>query len=131
MSLLNALSKETKLILNGDDLISSYLAPGNARICFGVGWEESESPITNNIIKDIVVCPVCDSPLEYDFMRYNHIGRAKCEKCDFGTLPIEYDVIKRDYINNTLQIKTPNGIEEYKLVGEEYDENRDSFPRVL
>ncbi len=110
--------KETKLILNGDDLISSHIAPENDRVCFGVRWEDGEPSVTDNIIKDIVMCPVCDSPLEYDFVRYNHIGRAKCVKCDFGTLPIDYDVVKRDYLNKNLQIKTPNGDEEYRLVGD-------------
>lgn len=119
--------KETKLILNGDDLISSHLAPENERICFGISWEDDEESITDNIIKDIVMCPVCNSVLQYDFVRYNHIGRANCEKCDFGTLPIDYDVVKRDYENRKLTIKTPEGEEEYRLVG---DNITDSYNMV-
>lgn len=108
---------DTNLILNGDDLISSHLKPNNNKVCFGVSWDENEISVKDNIIKDIVVCPLCDSPLNYDFIRYNHIGRAHCSKCSYGTLPINYDVVERNYTDNTISLNTPSGIEKYKLIG--------------
>lgn len=110
--------KETTLIVNADDLISSHLAPGNKRVSFGLAWNAGELSVTDNIIRDIVACPACDAPLEYEFIRYNHIGRAHCTNCDYGTIPVDYDAVRRDYQNRTIAIKTPQGEETYRLAGE-------------
>lgn len=83
---------KTKVILNGDDLISSRLAPKNQRTYFGISRLEGEITTEDNIICDIVNCPECGNRLEYDFRHYNHIGRGHCTECGFGTPPINFDV---------------------------------------
>lgn len=83
---------KTKVILNGDDLISSRLAPDNQRIYFGISRLEGEVTTEDNIICDIVNCPECGNRLEFDFRHYNHIGRGHCTECGFGTPPINFDV---------------------------------------
>ena len=32
-----------------------------------------------------MVCPKCYSKLEYDYVRYHHIGKAHCPNCDYKT----------------------------------------------
>lgn len=108
--------KETKLILNGDDLIVSSLAPENTRIYFGINRLESDTDECENIARDIIVCPKCDGKLKYDFVRYNHIGRAHCVKCDFGSPRIDYEITNVDYENNTMLIKHGNEEEKYNLI---------------
>ena len=44
---------QTKMILNGDDLISGRLAPDNERVYFGIEPQPDEVPITDNIINDM------------------------------------------------------------------------------
>ncbi|MGI6264480.1 MAG: MurT ligase domain-containing protein [Acutalibacteraceae bacterium] len=109
--------KKTKLILNADDLISSRLSPGNERVTFGIDHLPGEVPITDNIIKDVVACPVCDYPLAYEFIRYNHIGRAHCTHCDFGSPAVDYAVTAVDRQGGSLTIRTPDGDEVYRLLG--------------
>jgi len=103
--LTNNIPKETKLILNGDDLIVSNLAPENERVYFGINRLESDTDICENIVRDITVCPKCDSKLEYDFVRYNHVGRAHCIKCDFKSPKINYEVTKIDLSNMQMTVK--------------------------
>lgn len=107
----------TKLILNGDDLISGRLSPANERVYFGIDRLEGETPITDNLIMDIAACPVCDHPLQYDFVRYNHIGRAHCTHCDLGSPTVDYAVTAVDHGAHLLTMRTPQGEESYRLVG--------------
>lgn len=107
----------TKLILNGDDLISGRLAPENERVYFGINRLDGEDGNARNIINDMAACPVCDHPLVYDFCRYNHIGRAHCSHCDVASPSVDYEVTAVDTVGNRLIIHTPNGEQTYRLVG--------------
>ena len=108
--------KETKLILNGDDLIVSNLAPKNERIYFGINRISSDTDKCENIARDIIVCPKCNSKLEYEFVRYNHIGRAHCTKCDFKSPKIDYEIEKIDEENKTITIKHNETEEKYDII---------------
>ena len=78
------LPQSTKLVLNGDDLISSQLGKGRnkQRTFFKVSLQENEI-CRDNLIKDIVVCPQCGSKIEWDFVRNHSIGQGHCPNCDF------------------------------------------------
>lgn len=108
--------KETKLILNGDDLIVSGLAPENDRVYFGIDRLETDTDKCENIVRDITVCPKCDSKLEYDFVRYNHVGRAHCSKCDFASPTINYEVTNIDFDNMKMKVKNKEKEESYDLI---------------
>ncbi len=107
-----------KLIVNGDDLIASHLKPGNERVCFGIDEMPRDREAKPNLVRDISVCPDCGVKLSYDFLRYNHVGRAHCPKCGWGTYPIDYDVKSVDYDAMRFTMKLPQGSEEYRLMGE-------------
>jgi len=113
----NAIPENTKLILNGDDLISSGLALNNERKYFGVAPLENEKQVTDNIICDMVICPKCQTRLTYDYQRYNHIGRAHCEKCGFASPNVDYIVNSVDYENNLLEIFVNGEIVNLNLIG--------------
>ena len=86
---------QTHLVLNADDLISSSLKKGNPRTYFGMEPLEGEQLPEINIVRDITACPVCNSPLEYRFLRYNHIGRAKCSGCSFCSPEPDFNVLSK------------------------------------
>ncbi len=92
----SALPEKTKLILNGDDLITSTLAPQcKDRVYFGLDAEKpevSEKPF----LSDIVYCPECKSPLESDYIRYNHIGRMHCPNCSLRSPERDYVITDID-----------------------------------
>ena len=110
--------KETKLILNGDDLIVANLAPENNRAYFGIDRIETDTDKCENIVQDMCTCPKCDSKLEYDFVRYNHVGRAHCPNCDFASPKINYEVTNIDYDNMQMTVKSEN---DGKEIEEKYD----------
>ena len=106
--------EKTKLILNGDDLISGRLAPENKRSYFGISKLKYETPTEDNIICDISDCPECGSELDFEFRHYNHIGRAVCRRCGFSTPEIDYD--KGSDEHDTAVIMHNGKPEKYRLL---------------
>lgn len=96
--------KETKILVNGDDLISSSIGEGYEKYAFGVDLLEGEVEYKDSKLKDIEYCPVCGEKLEWDFVRYHHIGRAHCNKCGFKNMDLTYRVISRDSKNMTFTL---------------------------
>lgn len=88
----NSISDETKLILCGDDLIASSLKKDNEHLFFGIQKQENETPESKNIVCDIRTCPVCGETLEWDFIRYHHIGQAKCPACGFANPTLDFTI---------------------------------------
>ncbi|MBE6835494.1 MAG: DUF1727 domain-containing protein [Ruminococcaceae bacterium] len=109
--------KSTKLVLNADDLVSSRIAPENERVYFGIEKMESDLPESINIVNDMRLCPVCNSELEYDFVRYHHIGRAHCPNCDFASPDPEYKATV-DFKNLSLTMKHDSKSFQFKLVND-------------
>lgn len=58
--------KATKLLLNGDDLIASNIAPDNKRAYFGIKKMDTDVEECINLINDMRICPKCNSILKYD-----------------------------------------------------------------
>ena len=114
----SSIPESTKLIVNADDLISSHLAPGNDRVAFGIAHREGDWENPQNIVCDIVTCPQCFAKLDYEFVRYNHIGRAHCPSCDFGSLSPRYEIVGADTDARTLTVHTADGDETYRMLGD-------------
>ncbi len=112
----SSIPSQTKLILNGDDLIVSNLAPENDRVYFGIDKLETDTDKLENIARDIIVCPKCNSKLIYDYVRYNHIGKAHCPNCDFKSPEINYFVKNIDLENMKMTINENGKEENYKLI---------------
>ena len=110
--------KDTTLILNGDDLIVSNLAPENKRMYFGIDRLETDGTKCENIARDIIVCPKCNTKLEYEYVRYNHIGKAHCPKCDFKSPEVDYLATKLDLENMKMTLKNGEKEEEYDLISD-------------
>ncbi len=87
----DSLPEKSKLILNGDDLLSSRLAPNNPRIYYSIGRMPSDSPVCENIVNDMRICPQCHELLQYEYVRHHHIGRAACPNCGFSSPKAKYE----------------------------------------
>ncbi|NLL40041.1 MAG: DUF1727 domain-containing protein [Clostridiales bacterium] len=107
--------KDTKLIINADDLLAVSTAPENDRVYFGIEKLDGEPPERNSIVCDIQICPKCDAMLVYDFRRYNHIGRAHCPDCDFASPRPGYMVSRIDFENKKAKITEGENLYDYKL----------------
>ena len=110
--------KDTTLILNGDDLIVSNLAPENKRMYFGIDRLDTDGEKCENISRDIIACPKCDTKLVYDYVRYNHIGKAHCPKCEFKSPEIDYLATKLNLENLKMTLKIGEREEEYDLISD-------------
>ena len=93
----------SKLILNADDLISSMLGNNNEKIYFSINKQKNEIS-KESLVKDIRVCPKCYTNLEFNFNRYNHLGFAKCPKCNFKNPKPDYKLTNIDYKNKKITI---------------------------
>lgn len=91
-----SIPKKTKLIVNADDVISSFLCPHNDRFSFGIARLEGEDEVRDSLIKDVVYCPNCDQKLTYAFNRYHHMGHVYCSNCGFTNHETDVNVIKVD-----------------------------------
>jgi len=114
----SALPKETKLILNGDDLICSTLAPQcTDRTYFGLDAEKPETSV-QPYLSDIVYCPNCGSKLEADYIRYNHIGQMHCTSCDLASPERDFVVSAVDWENAKFTLTHNGENNQFKLIND-------------
>ncbi len=112
------LPAETKLILNGDDLIAANIAPDNERVYFGIDKMDTDVKECINLINDMQICPNCNSILKYDALRYHHIGKAYCPACGFKSPECEYEAFDVDTESMTVRIKDKAGETSYRLLND-------------
>ena len=117
LSILNdSIPKDTKLVLNADDLLCSSIASDNYRVYFGIDMLDTDIKKCINIIQDISTCPKCDTKLQYDYLRYHHIGHAHCPNCDFESPTSDYLVTNIEYDNKKIILKHNDESTEYNLI---------------
>lgn len=105
-SILNTyVPKETKLILNADCLQSSRLLPENEHVFFGIDKLPTDVTECVNLINDFSFCPECGTKLQYNYLRYHHIGNAFCPKCGFKSFDADYRLTNLDLENGTMCVK--------------------------
>jgi Zn ribbon nucleic-acid-binding protein len=87
----SALSESTNLVLNADDLIASSLGTdANPRVYFSVDRLPTDGDRPSGASVDVSICPVCDHTLDWDYWRFNHIGRVSCASCGFRSPGASY-----------------------------------------
>lgn len=85
------LAPETKLILNGDDPVSSQFALDKNRKVYFVGVEEKVLS-NNEEASEGAFCPVCSEKLSYSVRHYSQLGHFVCEKCGFKRHGVDFAV---------------------------------------
>ncbi len=111
----SSLPDDTHLILNADDPISSRLREGNKRSYFSIGRLPTDRDKCINIINDMRMCPKCHSGIEYEYVRYHHIGKMRCPVCGFASPEPDF-LASPDWEKGSFTVKTADGEEEYPLV---------------
>ena len=108
----------TKLILNADELCSSRLKPNNDRVYYGIGKQQDDLTTSVNVVADYSFCPLCGEPLIYDYLRYHHIGFARCPKCDFHSFHADYLATKINREDKTLSVSVNGETKQYPLISD-------------
>lgn len=82
---------DMKVIVNGDDALSAYLAmdSGNPYVTYGISKPVVQSAA--NEIREGRFCKKCGERLQYSFYHYSQLGDYKCPKCGFQRPELKYD----------------------------------------
>lgn len=85
------LTKETLLVLNGDESLLGALSQENPKRYFGFSvFEEGGKELDQNA--DAKFCKVCQGPYAYDFVTYNHLGKFYCPNCGYKRPSLDVSV---------------------------------------
>lgn len=114
----NNLNDKIKLILNADDIISSSLGKNNKCVYFGIDKLDTDLKESINIINDARVCPKCYEKLEYEYVKYHHIGKATCPNCGFKSKDADYLVKKINYKNKEITVLLNGKKRKYHLISD-------------
>ena len=112
------INKDTKLILNADDIISSSIGKENKKVFFGISELDTDKKEIDNIVCDVRVCPKCYSKLKYNYIKYHHLGNAYCPNCGFKSKKPDFLVDKVDFSNNYITVKYNNESFKYHLIND-------------
>lgn len=83
---------EMKVIVNGDDALSAFLAmdAGNDYITYGINEKVMDDKDSHEI-REGRFCKRCGAPLQYKFYHYSQLGDYACSNCDFKRPGIQYN----------------------------------------
>lgn len=83
---------DMKVIVNGDDALSAFLAmdAGNPYITYGISEKVVEDKDSHEI-REGRFCKKCGSLLHYNFYHYSQLGDYACTGCDFKRPPLRYN----------------------------------------
>lgn len=82
---------DMKVIVNGDDALSAYLAldAGNPYLTYGISHPVMKNE--TNEIREGRFCKCCGERLHYRFYHYSQLGDYECPKCGFKRPKLDYD----------------------------------------
>ena len=91
-----------KIIVNGDDSLSTFLAQESAHpvITYGISEQvkgaQGSADGSTREIREGQFCKKCGTRLEYDFYHYSQLGIYHCPNCGFHRPEIDYDACNID-----------------------------------
>ena len=82
---------QMRLIVNGDDALSAYLAMDTGNPCTFYGISRQLMKNETNEIREGRFCKKCGARLEYSFYHYSQLGDYLCPKCGFKRPDPDFD----------------------------------------
>ena len=82
---------DMKLIVNGDDALSAYMAMDSGNPCIYYGISHPVMRNETNEIREGRFCKKCGERLQYSFYHYSQLGDYQCPKCGFKRPVPNYD----------------------------------------
>lgn len=110
----------TELLLNGDDLLCSSLKENNKRSFFGIPMQPGEDNRMKNIACDIRNCPHCGETLEWDFIRYHHIGQAHCPRCGYANPAPDFVITGLDHENRRFTLAHDGQTYDFPIINDTF-----------
>ncbi len=86
------MAPKMKVIVNGDDALSAYLAmeSGNEAVTYGITEQVFPTKETGEI-REGRFCKRCGERLEYDYYHYSQLGMYHCPKCGFARPEVDFE----------------------------------------
>ncbi|HJD28713.1 MAG TPA: DUF1727 domain-containing protein [Candidatus Blautia avicola] len=86
------MAPEMKVLVNGDDSLSTYLAleNENPHFTFGIGQQVFQDEDTREI-REGRFCKRCGEKMEYNFYHYSQLGDYYCPRCGFKRPKLDFD----------------------------------------
>jgi len=106
------------LILNADDTLSSRLKIGNTRTYFSVGRQPGDVTECVNRVSDNVICPECQTRLEYEYLHYHHLGKYRCPSCGYSAPEALFTAKTVDAKAGTLTVSDGQTERTYHLIND-------------
>lgn len=85
------LTKDTTLVLNGDESLLGNLDLPNKTVFYGFNAKINEDTKID-VNADAKFCKFCKAPYEYNHITYNHLGDFYCTGCGFKRAELKYAV---------------------------------------
>ena len=85
------LTKDTTLVLNGDESLLGNLELPNKTLFYGFNAKINEDTKID-VNADAKFCKFCKAPYEYNHITYNHLGDFYCTGCGFKRAELKYAV---------------------------------------
>lgn len=87
------MAPDMKVIVNGDDALSAYLAQkgGNDYVTFGIGRQYLKEDENSREIREGRFCKCCGEKLKYHFYHYSQLGDYECPSCGFKRPKLDFD----------------------------------------
>ena len=102
----SALPASTRLVLNADDLVAASLGgEENPRTFFSVDPLPTDGDRPHGAAVDVATCPNCDHTLDWDYWRFNHIGKVHCPACGFRSPEAAYRAREVDAANSRVTLE--------------------------
>jgi Zn ribbon nucleic-acid-binding protein len=113
----SALSERTSLVLNADDLIASSLgSESNPKVYFSVDRLPTDGDRPSGAAVDVAICPVCDHTLDWDYWRFNHIGKVHCPNCGFRSPEAAYRAHDVDTAGSRVSLELDGDTQPARLI---------------
>lgn len=103
-SIINGLTNDMHLILNGDDPILRQFVDKNKVTYYGIDKNKYSYKISKFQSLNVTYCPKCHNKLEYNYYHFEDSGDYYCPKCNFKRPNIDYLVTKINYNKSIIEI---------------------------
>ena len=115
----SAMPGRTSLVLNADDLIASSIGgDSNPRSYFSVDRLPGDGDRPSGAAVDVAICPVCDHRLDWEYWRFNHIGKVHCPACGFRSPDAEYRASSVDAAAGRVTLELDGESREARLIND-------------
>lgn len=106
-----AISKETHLILNADDPLSSMYGYKKENVTyFGMAENQLSTKQNTSVYDDGKYCPNCKEKLNYEYYHYAHIGSYNCNNCGHERKNPEFEITEINLKTGKMKINNQQEI---------------------